>query len=150
MTELKRDIYFTAAYDKRHPDPGKNYGIHGAEMRFVLSGDEGAVQFLLYTNWYLPHVTRELESKRDGKYNYFLPMPADIGYHSPKPIYEGQEVMAETCEYLGGKPCYYDGSGLQAEVYFEVLVSEGGEALWKKMEHYYHELFDETTDTVPF
>jgi len=139
---MEREIRLHPAWDKRNPDPSKNYGIHGVEMRFVLMGDKGAVQFVLYTNWHLPHVMEWLESKRDRAYNPFAPMPADIGYHSPKPMYDGQDVMVESCEYLAGQPCYYDGSSLQSYAYFEVLVREGGEALWQKLEEYYHELFD--------
>jgi hypothetical protein len=142
MTELKREITFNPAWDERNPDPGKDYGIHGVDMRFILIGDKGAVQFVLYTNWHLPHVMEEFEAKRDLRYNFFAPMPADIGYHSLKPMYDSQDVMKENCEYLGGQPCYYDGSGLWAVEYFETLVTEGGEALWEKLERYYYELFE--------
>ena len=53
-----KEITIAPAYDKRNIDPKKNYGgIHGCEMRFVLKGECGAVQFVLYTNWQLPHLT---------------------------------------------------------------------------------------------
>ena len=139
-----QNIIFSPAYDKRSPNPSENYGIHGVDMRFILTGDKGTVQFVVYTNWYLPHVQKEFEDKPMRNYNPFVPIAADVGYHSPKPMYEGQYVMAESCEYLGGKPCYYDGSVLQAEDYFRTLVSEGGEAVWKRLEDYYCELFEES------
>ena len=103
----------------------------------VLKGDKGAVQFVLYTNWQLPHVAEEF-SKRG--YNR-EPMPVDVGYHSLSPLYEGQEICNHTCEYLNGKPCYYDGSGLQAERVYEILLKEGSEGVWKELESRYNELF---------
>ena len=47
---MHRRIEFAPAYDKRHPDPQKNYGIHGVEMRWLLEGPRGVIQFLVYTN----------------------------------------------------------------------------------------------------
>lgn len=145
MFEKKIDI--TAAFDKRDPDPSKNYGIHGCEMRFVLTGDKGAVQFVLYTNWQLPHVTEELVEKgitnpRDLKY-VLLPMPADLGYHSPKRRYKGQKVLTKSCPYLKGKPCYYDGSGLNAEPVYQVLLEKGSDGVWEELEKYYERIFGE-------
>ena len=156
MEKFKREITFLPAYDKRSDDPNKNYGIHGVEMRWILKGEKGAVQFLVYTNWYLPHVVEHLIG---AKYSYqsskifsaskvsalFLPMAADVGYHSPKPFYEGQ-ISMEDCPFLDSKLCYYDGSGLLAEEYFKVLTEEGDEAVWKKMEEYYVERFEEENE----
>lgn len=47
------------------------------------------------------------------------------------------------CEYLNGKPCYYDGSSLNAEKYMDILISQGDEALWEALEKYYCETFGE-------
>ena len=58
MVERITKIY--PAWDRRDPNPSKDYGIHGAELRMVLKGELGATQFVLYTNWHLPHVTEEL------------------------------------------------------------------------------------------
>ncbi len=67
--------------------------------------------------------------------------PTDLGYHSPEPRYEGQTSMG-ACEALGGKECFYDGSGLNAYDAFGVLVAEGSEGLWKFLEKYWHDVFD--------
>lgn len=40
---MKQEIKVIPAFDKRHADPSKNYGIHGAEMLFILTGEKGAV-----------------------------------------------------------------------------------------------------------
>jgi len=140
MTTYERIIEFTPAYDKRDDDPAKNYGVHGVNLRFVLKGPEGAVQFLLYTNWHLPHVAKEWENKPRILTD---PMPADVGYHSPVPMYEDQLIMSETCSYLDGKPCYYDGSGLMAQDGYEALVSGGGPGIWDYLENYYRATFED-------
>lgn len=143
---MEREIKFLPAYDKRN-DPKGNYGIHGVDLRMYLKGELGTVQFVVYTNWHLPHVQEELLNRntndRLGIKCTFTPMPADIGYHSPKPMWEGQEPMSNSCECLGGIPCYYDGSGLYAEKIYEVLVEKGSEEVWKKLEEYYIDVFGE-------
>ena len=189
---LERIVHFAPAFDRCDPDPKKNYGIRGVELRFVLKGPKGAIQFVVYTNWQLPHVTEETIQKtlaqaalqhpalrmkiiagnvreamehldaaeqflgeRRGVLDratlkcFFLPMAADLGYHSPVPMYDGQSPLLETCEYLDGKPCYYDGSTLYADKIFnEVFLPEGSDGLWKRMEAEYAKRF-EAPDEVP-
>ena len=133
---MNRVIEWTPAYDKRHPDPSKNYGISSMTVRFVLIGDEGAVQFVLLTGWHLKHVREEFASR-----GLTGVMPSDLGYHSYQPCYEGQQPITEACEYLGGSPCYYDGSALAADRVFEIFLAGGEEALWKELEDYYQQVF---------
>lgn len=142
MSTLTRELIFRPAYDKRDPDPAKNYGIHGVEMLWVLKGAAGAVQFLLYTGWNLPHVREEM---KNAEINRLFPMPADLGYHSPMPMYPGQSKISDECEILGGT-CYYDGSSLNAHRIFDVLVSKGGDAVWDELENYYLSVFAESGD----
>ena len=188
MSTLKRIVKFAPAYDKRNPDPSKNYGVHGVELRMVLKGKEGAVQFLLFTNWMLPRVqldtdlrilskaskgvrlvpsvskelgplltkvSKDLECAerladlRDSEELDLLdlqilyhPMPVDLGYHSPKPLYEDQTQISDSCEYLDGRPCYYDGSGLNAKSIYEVLLKEGDKGVWRELEEYYKLTFN--------
>lgn len=140
---LERIIEITSAFDKRHADPRQNYGIHGVTMIFMLKGPAGMVQFVLFTNWHLPHVTKETDARTLAKARagflqdvdlrcFYHPMAADLGYHSPKPMFEGQEPRE--CPYLDGQPCYYDGSGLNAERVYDVLLAEGGEGVWRELE----------------
>mgnify|MGYP001569974091 CR=1 FL=1 len=140
---LTRELVFTPAFDKRADDPKKNYGIHGVEMRWYVKGPLGAVQFVVYTGWMLDHIEKEMESKRHDSIGFSItrPMPADLGYHSPKPLYEGQSDRAD-CDLLKGGSCYYDGSTLNADVPFRILKEQGSEAVWKYLENYYHETFD--------
>jgi hypothetical protein len=141
---VERILTFEPAWDKRDKDPNKNYGIHGVNVRFVVKGDKGAVQFLLYTNWQLPHVQAEQESRPiNPRYPHLMctPLPADLGYHSLTPHYEGQTTMGP-CEYLDGRPCYYDGSSLNAERPWKVLLEKGSDGVWKYLEDYYTSTFN--------
>ena len=146
--ELIKEITILPAWDKRDPDPNKNYGIHGCELRFVLKGPLGAVQFVVYTNWHLPSVTKELITSKSmnqpigGDPHWRCrPRGADLGYHSPTQRYEGQQPT-KNCQYLDGRQCYYDGSSLQAEeIGMPILLQEGSEGVWKLLEKRYNQLF---------
>lgn len=140
---MERQILFEAAYDKRDPDPAKNCGIQGVNLRFLLKGDKGAVQFLLHTNWMLPHVQEGLDL-RHPDHLLCHPQPADLGYHSLSPLHDYQEEPSqEHCPFLDGAPCYYDGSSLNAQPVFERLLREGDDGVWAELEDYYKQLFGE-------
>ena len=136
----------TPAFDKRSPVPSKDYGIHGVNINFILKGKLGAVQFVIFTNWQLPEVSKEHWSKYSNEPSMLKsllePLPADVGYHSYKPMWKGQAPVTESCEYLEGKPCYYDGSGLEAErVFKEIFLRQGSDGIWKYLEETYNERF---------
>lgn len=139
MSELRREVSMSPAFDRRDSDPSKNYGIRCVDLRMYLIGDKGAVQFVCFTDWHLPEVAEELHAKfpshRRG------PMGADLGYHSKTPLYEDQSSR-DDCNLLGCK-CYYDGSGLAADRIMEVLLREGSDGVWRELETYYRETFDE-------
>jgi hypothetical protein len=144
--KFERIVEMHGAFDKRHPDPNKNYGIHGMEIRFVLKGPLGAVQFLVFTGMHLPLVAAELWD-RQGSYNPFEPMGADIGFHSPTPHYDSHTPI-EDCPYLDGKPCYYDGSGLQAEEFMGQFLAGGSDAVWPMLEQRYRTWLEKSEEAV--
>lgn len=143
---FERTINFIPAFDKRHADPAKNYGIGGVRIRFVLKGSLGAMQFVIETNWQLPHVQEEVDRKPfDWGLPYFRhkSMASDVGYHSPKPMYEDQKPM-DHCDVLADGKCYYGGSSLYAEeTAFPILLKEGSDGIWKFLENEYRERFQE-------
>lgn len=168
---MERITKITPAWDKRDDDPKKNYGVHSSDLRMVLKGELGAVQFVLYTGWYPKHVQFEHKAKNLAT---MYPMPADLGYHSPKPMYEGQTRIGEhqydfedtedmqlgdktlkmpkmsvveekelpICEYIGC-PCYYDGSSLNADRIYDILLERGSDGVWEELEKYYTDTFGE-------
>lgn len=127
------------------PGEGGSHGVHGMEIRFLVHGEKGAVQFALSTGW-APYFQQadEIGSRWHSFDNrkVFPAMPTDLGYHSYEPHYEGQEPIASSCPYLGGKPCYYDGSSLNAYDAFYTLVNGGEDALWMFLEAYYGNVFE--------
>ncbi len=96
------------------------------------------------TGWHLKHNTNEwLEPEKLTPIHVealLQPCGMDIGYHSPLPMYEGQELMDDDCRILGGK-CYYDGSGIEADDVLELLIKEGHQAVWEWMEKRYYKNF---------
>jgi hypothetical protein len=118
-------------------------------LRFVLVGEKGAVQFFLFTAFFHSSDRSEINETGgiSGPNGYFLfvdrsmlAMPADLGYHALEPHYPGQSDME--CKYVSTGKCYYDGSGLNAEDAFDVFTDEGEEALWVFLERYYEAVFN--------
>jgi hypothetical protein len=106
-------------------------------MVWILRGPVGVIEFEIFTNWHLPHVTKELGKK----YSSFLPMPSRVGYHSPWPISDNPEARTESCDYLGGRACFSGGSACDAHDVFTILLEQGSEGVWKEMEQRYYSIF---------
>lgn len=64
----------------------------------------------------------------------------DFGYHSPRPFYEGQ-THEDHCELLGEVRCFYDGSGMRAELYAHLAAAGDEEAIYAVLEAEYEVLF---------
>ncbi len=151
MSALKKSLDMSPAWDRRHSDPNKNYGVHGVEMRFYLTGSEGAVQFVLATNWQLPNVAREQEKTPPSPAHTRLlmrPYPMDLGYHSHVPMYEGHTPMNIKCSVLGTDTCYYDGSSMMAQTAFTKLLTGGYEALDQYMLEFYNDTFSTSYTSI--
>lgn len=140
---LERIVEMAPAYDKRDADPKKNHGICGMQLRFILRGEKGAVQFSALTGIFLPHVADELLRKGDKDYNPFIGMGTDIGYHASEPQYAGQEPRE--CDLLPGGKCYYDGSSLRAYDFYPTFVSGGSDAVWAMLQQEYRDRFHSET-----
>src|SRR5438309_1017514 len=135
MDKLERIVEWEPAFDRRDPDPNKNYGIHGVSVQFILKGPKGATQFVLFTNWHLANVQKELDSKTVPKQFTHLhchPLPADVGYHSLTRRHNYQEER--DCTYTVTGKCYYDGSGLRAYDVYKRLVEHGDKGVWEALE----------------
>lgn len=143
---MERIVKFMPAIDERNQDPDKDYGIHGVDLIMMLKGSEGAVQFVLHTNWHLPKVQKELINEVVDMNDKMLlkavlmPSPADLGYYTLERKHSNQYYI-ESCPYFDGKPCYYDGSGLNARRIYNVLLEEGSDGVWRELEKYYNEIF---------
>jgi len=122
--ELRRMIENSPA------DAGKSQ-----RLALYIKGPKGAVQFVVY-RFKLRGVDKTL--------------PADLGYHSPVPMYANHSAMRGQCHLLDGGTCYYDGSGLAAHAFYaKAQAQESADAVWAMLEEYYHEVFDDVALPVP-
>jgi hypothetical protein len=119
-----RALQITPGYRYRH-----NSERAGMKFRFWLSGPAGAVQFLMLTDW-------EPGQRQITPNAASYPMAADLGWHWRTPMYPGQALFANECDVLGA-PCYYDGSGLQAEPVLAGFLRDGLPAVWTYLERSY-------------
>lgn len=132
-----RRLILSPGWDKRDPDPRKDYGIGAVRLRCLLIGPEGATQFLLLTGWDVPSARRPSSLGPWSELGH-EPCPADLGYHWPTPQYEGQTDC--DCDVLPGGRCFYDGSGLQANDVYDRLTVEGLDAVWDCLAERYESL----------
>ncbi len=140
---LIRSVTFQAAWDRRDPNPHKNYGVHGVQIDFVLRGSAGAVYFPVRTSWMLPEVNewhRQLAAE-----NPFLlravekPICAPFSIHSPTQREGWQHSGEEICEFLGA-PCWAESSSyLAPDAVWEKMLREGSEGFWKAIEEIYRQ-----------
>lgn len=100
-------------------------GGGGTTTWYILIGPDGATQFMLLF-----------------RKEYAEPMPADLGYHSRIPLYEGMTSMGK-CAHLDGDMCYYDGSGLMAQDVYQKFKDGGQdpEIIWQELERFYYDTF---------
>ena|SRR3990167_4925206 len=112
-----------------------NHGKACVDLLFLVKNKLGAVQFTLLSGWY-----PEWKKYRYEDSSPFSVLPSDLGYHSPKPMYESQSPMGE-CSWVEGGQCYYDGSSLNAEKPFDILIMQGETALWRFLEDYHRQTF---------
>ena len=118
--DLRHDIRFRVAFDKRSPEPNKNYGIGDMHIIFLVIGPKGAVQWLIGTGWYVDSACKHLMGfARNSLTDQRRPNGWDLGYHSKEPKYEDQSPM-DQCDIC--EPCYYDGSSLNAELPIEAFA----------------------------
>lgn len=140
-------------------------GRHGVTMSFVLKGQKGAVQFVLFTNWFLPECQEVMDEAVMEKPDQVTisallhPLPAGLRVHSPKPLSEGDQperqilkraldllippcpgqARSRSCPYSGHPDglCYSDESFTAGDAIFQALVAGGDDGLWGALEERY-------------
>lgn len=136
--DFERQILFKPGFDwRRRGDAKRDYGISSMRMWFILIGERGAVQWQIGTEWF-PDSARQHLSHFHNEPKH-QPTGWDLGYHSKTPHYEGQE--AGDCDCLPEGKCYYDGSGLNADLLIEGFLNGGDDWVWNRLEAYYENVF---------
>lgn len=144
--KLQRIIQTRPPFDKRDPNPSKDYGIGGLSIWFIIKGKEGAVTLHLGTKLYLAKQFREWHLKGES-YPFNNDDECmdcwDVSYHSPKRRYKDQTISNNSCEWLNGKPCYCDGSALRGrdDKVVENYLEKGDNWIWEYLEKIYNETF---------
>lgn len=144
---IVREILCKPAFDKRAPEPSKNYGIGGVHFVWILKGPKGGITWGIFTNWLLPHVRAETDArtlsapfdKMDLKIRYH-PSGDAVEYHSRYQKYAGQEKRADCALVPDNDGCYFDVGFTQGDDVMKILVERGSEGVWKWMQQKYDEL----------
>lgn len=131
---FERRMYLTAAWDRRDPDPRKNYGVHGVDLHFALIGPLGAVSWRLMTPWVLPQVAE-----------WWATLPAPVLYTpTADGVYWHRQV--DGLETAGAQPCNFFGAcvaeqigSISREDVLEALIAQGDAGVWAVLERTYHE-----------
>lgn len=150
--KFEQIVKVTPAFDRRHADPDKNYGIGACRIIFILKGERGAVQFMIGTNWLLPDLQHDpkltdAERSMQDRFGLIQPRGWDVGYHSKTARYEGQPKR--DCDLFESGSCFYDGSMLLAEEWVPEFLAGGTDWLWPRLESLYHDTFAKTHDHHP-
>lgn len=154
MTNLTREIRFEPGYDHRydHDPETKLIGAHGLKIRWLLTGPQGAVQFVVYTGWLPSWVDPELgpmitmeRFRRTGR--LFYPTAAALGYHWRSRVNAADVAPTHLCDVLGGGWCVYNGSDLNREPLLAGLITDGHEYVWTALEAY-HDMCDQSASDL--
>ncbi len=153
---MEKITIFKPAFDKRDPVASKNYGIGSVICVMVLKGDKGAVHFSFSTGMFLDSTMREYAQRGlldptvsglDGDYfSLNKPMGFDVGYHSPTPMFNGQEPV-KGCTFITttSDECFCDSSTMLAERYMDALIENGSDKIWEMLKSYYEFTFMDKT-----
>jgi hypothetical protein len=133
--EFERQIVFVPAYDRRNEKP--NYGQHPMHMLFVLfRQDKGALVFDVNTGWYIDRTQKPVQIAP-----HYFEMSAHR-YHDHN-VHADEGDYKDNCEWLGGATCLSENLyGLTAPIHedlWNTFLTEGQEALWKRLEQVYTE-----------
>lgn len=117
---LQRDVRVAPVQD----------GWKSSRVEFLVHGQLGTVQFVFMVD------LRSGENLLQSTY------AVDVGYHWDRKRYKGQ-LKFDNCTVREQGKCWYDGSGLTANDWLEVLQRDGSDAVWPLMEEYYNDLAKE-------
>jgi hypothetical protein len=158
---MNRKLLFLPAWDKTDLDPKKDCGVSCLDMKFLVIGANGIVEFDLGTNWYQDHVVYKrvnwikesvLSGKKDFLIKYIMsPFPTDICYYSRTRLSEDDILFENGWSHLEDMSLVYYGyryreesDGLWTTDYvLKLLVENGDEVVWNYLENYYIETFGE-------
>lgn len=146
VSPLERKVTFTPARNWRHADSSKDFGHIGMRIMFSVTGDMGAISWLVYPGWYVKSTRDAWTSPKEDS---FQPGAWYLSAHAYTSDVAGEE--AEPCDLLLGGKCYCHSSALDARGLVEPFLAGGDEWLWSFLEAYYRFWFEDAPrpSTVP-
>jgi hypothetical protein len=146
---LERKIDFMGeSWNKRDPDPSKDYGVGAIKCRFSLIGERGAISFTISTGWYLPEVFDDWKQKGMATEPKSLAMGMGVHIHAKKEWAQDymQDMGENECDLLPEGKCFSDVSFLAGDTLFDLLIRKGEEAVWTELESWYEDRFVKDRD----
>ena len=135
---MERAVMFTPGFSI---DP--RYGRAAMRLTFMLRGPKGVTQFVFSTGWTPEKVQRASQFGVFTEWMHSAPTGFDVGYHARIPQYEGAEQYGDQpCPFLEAE-CWYDGSGLAADVVLAEFFDRGEIAVWEALQARYDDLITE-------
>lgn len=152
--KLTREITVTPAYDCIRVKPcvhgsevcstipGRNHGIHYAEMRMHLGTENHEVVLTVNTGWYLPQTPNRFDHNAER-------MGSSVGWHSRHDMQDAETLVMSDPKNCprGWETCYSDMAYILANEGALLLVAQGTDAAWAWLEELYNDRFGKTGDT---
>lgn len=144
--EFTHEIKILPSYDHRD-DPNDHRGAGGAELVLILRGPLGAIVAKVNTGWvtrplighYMPGLKRQNRRDKpgvDARLTDVYPSGAYVGSHSYVPRDNCTDANGP-CDWLGGAVCYGDGSYTMADEILRLLIEQGSDAVFTRLEELY-------------
>lgn len=140
-----RTITVSPAFHRCHPDKSKDYGVCEPRMLWTLWLGDDAISWELYTGWGMPNeafaeACPECDSSRHrGGWPYVRnndgssAMAGAVDWHYSHPIWDDRpQPDNEHCRILDG-PCWADVGFSLGDELFDLLRTQGDQAVWLKM-----------------
>lgn len=141
MTKFIKKTIFSKSFDRRDPDPKKDYGIGGVDLWFVLKGKKGAISASFRTGWYLPSCFENnyyLDQHERERLRCFM-----VDMHTPSCGEIDDDSDTNACTWLDNGKCYLSSTLRDDEkVLQKALLERGSIGLWNEMIKIYYREFN--------
>jgi hypothetical protein len=120
-----------------HDWPDGQKGVGSIKLRMILIGEHGAITWSISTGWMLPETLEAWQKHGIPPRHQNLGQGFPVVIHAPTPVEDYMEGSGGECDVLPSGYCYGDAGFLAGDEFFETLIREGEEAVWRKMEEWY-------------
>lgn len=116
---MNREIKISPAWDRK----SEGYGVHAAEIHFIVKDETGALVWTVYTGWYLAGSPSSARSGMLVNHLYVTDPHVDF------------DTVNEECGWLDGEACMCTfATGLEGDKLYQTLIHKGSEAVFECLE----------------